>query len=319
MTVQTSKDRRILDAMLAVLVVGMSCLFLQMGGHKIIVLNLFYLPIVLSGYYLGRLNAGVLALFSVLAVTIITTLDAAGFAAYSTPTMVFLALTVWGATLGLTAILVGTLCDERARKLEELHEAYVGIVEVLSKYLQSSDETATGPSSHVAELSQRVSARMKLSQEEIDDIRVAVLLCDLGNVEITTRLVSKAVSALEANPKAVGKHTFLGMELVHSLSSVIHGVLPLLVNQDHAARDGLMVEDDFKTVGMPLGAEIIRAVRAYDVFVGGQFAIPGVSPREAIEELRKDTDNHYDPNVLSALEQVVIPPAPATKQHTSPA
>ena len=45
---------------------------------------------------------------------VVTTLDATGFAAYSSPIMVGLAVTVWAAVLGLTALLVGTLFDARA-------------------------------------------------------------------------------------------------------------------------------------------------------------------------------------------------------------
>ena len=39
----------------------------------------------------------------------------------------------------MTALLVGSLSDERKAKVRELHEAYVGVVEVLSKYLQSAN------------------------------------------------------------------------------------------------------------------------------------------------------------------------------------
>ena len=106
MNTGNNRDRRILEIMLIVVAMGMTFLLYRMGGYKMVILNLFYLPIVLSGYYLGRTSAGVLALLSVLAVTITATLDTTGFAAYRTPVMIGLALTVWGATLGLTAILV---------------------------------------------------------------------------------------------------------------------------------------------------------------------------------------------------------------------
>ncbi|MHC4444913.1 MAG: HD-GYP domain-containing protein [Planctomycetota bacterium] len=305
MTTQQTRERRILEWMLILIVIGTACLFSKMGGYKLIALNLFYLPIILSGYYWGRSSACYLALFCVLSVTIVTSLDSIGFVGYTSPIMVYLSLTVWGAVLGLSAILIGTLCDERATKLDELHEAYVGVAEVLASYLQNGNVTGQVQSSRIAELCQAVAERMGLSRKETDDVRVGALLCDLGNVEITTRLISKAVSALEANPKAVNKHTFLGMELVHSLSSVLNSVIPLLASQDEVTYDGLTIENDVKADNIPLGVKIIRTVRAYHALISGSAGNQRLSPEMAIEELRNDADNSHNTEIIDKLQQVV--------------
>jgi response regulator RpfG family c-di-GMP phosphodiesterase len=219
--------------------------------------------------------------------------------------MVYLALTVWAAALGLTALLVGTLCDERAARVNELHEAYFGIVEVLSKYLQSGNTKVKSSSIRTAELGQMVAKEMKLPQEEIDDIRIAVLLYDLGGVEITTRLIRKAVSTLEANPDALAKHTFLGMELVHSLGSVLHSVVPLLVDQDEDLQGHLTMDTEPMLQHAPIGAQIIRLVRAYEVLATEDSRGTGISPEKAIKELRNDIDHNYNQEALNALERVL--------------
>ncbi len=305
MNKQSSKDRVILEVMLVIVTVGMTFLLYRMGGYRLVVLNLFYLPIVLSGYYLGRTNAGVLALLSVLTVTIATTMDSTGFAAYSSPIMIGLALTVWAASLGLTAILVGTLCDERAKTVEELHAAYVGVVEVLSRYLQSANPQVKARSTRVAELGQKVASEMKLPRKEIDDIRVGALLYDLGNVEITTQVLSKAVDTVEADPTKASTFTFLGTDLVHSLGSVLSGALPLLLNQDDAVRECLTAEEDKASGDIPVGAKIIRAVRAYDALVANNTGDPGTTPHNAVQELRRDIASGFDPDVLDAIERCV--------------
>lgn len=306
MTTLPRKERRILEIMLMVVTVGMTFLLYRMAGYKIVVLNLFYLPIVLSGYFLGRTSAGLLALFSVLLATIATTLSAgSGMAAFNTPIMIGLALTVWGASLGLTAILVGTLCDERAKTVEELHAAYVGVVEVLSKYLQSANPKVKARSIRIAELSQAVAEEMKLPRKQVDDIRVGALLYDLGNVEITTQLLSKAVGTLEANPSKTSSYTFSGMELVHSLGSVLRGAVPLLLNQDDAARECFLSTNTELSDEIPIGARVIRAVRAYESLLAGDGPEGCNSPDAAIQELRKDIAAAHDQDVLDALERAV--------------
>lgn len=303
MNAVSTKDRRILEVMLILVTVGMTYLLLRMGGYKMVVLNLFYLPIVLSGYFLGRTSAGTLALFSVLAVTVTTTLDSTGFAAYSTPITMGLALTVWAAALGLTALLVGTLCDERAKTVEELHAAYVGVVEVLSRYLQSANPKIKARSTRVAELSQAVAEEMKLSRKEVNDVLVGALLYDLGNVEITTHVLAKAVDTLEANSAKTSSYTFSGTDLVRSLGLVLSGAMPLLMSQDDAARECLATEDDGNSSDIPLGAKIIRAVRAYDSLTEDAPAGARVAAQSAIQELRKDISGGHDPEVLDAIER----------------
>lgn len=296
------KERRVFESMLIIVTAGMTYLVYQMGGYKLVALNLFFLPIVLSGYYLGRNSAGILALFCALAVTIATTIDPSGFASYTHPVMMGLSLTVWAAVLGLTAILVGTLCDERAAKVNELHEAYVGVVEVLAKYLQSGNPKVKTRAVRLAEMCQLVAEDLKLPRKQVDDIRVGALLHDLGNVEITTKVLSKAVDTLESANSPGDMHTFLGADLVHSLGAVLHSAVPLVLNQEDALHDGSSKEDSTPSMSeIPLGAKIIRVVRAYDTLAFCEGGESRSSTTKALTELRKRRE--YDPEVLAALER----------------
>ena len=305
MSVLQCKDRRFFEIMLIAIVIGMACLAAQLGGYKLVILNLFYLPIILSAYFLGRTSGCVLALLAALAITIVAAMDPASLSASFTPLLGGLAIAIWAAVLGVAAILIGTLCDERAETVEELHEAYVGVVEVLSKYLQGGNPKSKARSIRVAELCQLVASEMKLSRKQIDDVRVGALLYDLGNVEITTKLISKAVDTLESSPQPTDKHTFVGTDLVHSLGTVFHGAMPLLATQDQDVCACLSAEDDSQFTDIPLGAKIIHSVRAYDALTGPGLGEAKTDAQNALWELRKDRSGEHDESVLKALERVV--------------
>jgi hypothetical protein len=275
-----------------------------MGQYGLVVLNLFFLPVVLAGYFLGRTSSGLLAFFCALAVTAVTTLQGTAFAAYASPAVIGLALTVWAAVLGMTALLMGTLCDERARTVSDLQKAYVGVVDVLSKYLQSGNPRVKDRSTRIAELSQFVAQDMRLPQKAIDDVRVAALLHDLGDVRITTQLINKAVSAIDRDAAAARKYTFLGAELVQSLGAVLESALPLVVSQDDAVRDCLATQDGCRPEEVPLGARIISAVRAYDTLLQGEAGAAPLSPEAALRALRDEAPSGWD-DVLRALTRVV--------------
>lgn len=311
MALRRTRDRRVFEVMLVVTVLGMTSLLHQMEGHKMIILNLFFLPVVLSGYFLGRSSAGTLAVFSAIVVTVVIALDSSGFASYSSPAVIGLVVTVWAAVLGLTALLIGTLCDQRTSKVEELHAAYVGVVEVLAKYLQCASARVKTRTIRCAELSQAVAETMRLSSKQIDDVRVGALLFDIGNVEITTKLITKAVDTLEAQAATDNKHTFQGMELVQSLEPVLSGAVPLLMNQDEAGHDCLATEEE-KLIDLPVGTKIIRAVRAYDELTTDESCAAPMTPGEAVKALQRDTSSKYGRDVIRALVKCVTATKPTT-------
>ena len=298
--------RKYLELTLIFTALATVCLFYKMQGYKMVVLYLFYLPIVLSGFFLGRYHAGLLAVFCVMLASVLAVFDWTGFAAYKSPVVIGLAISVWASTLGLTALMVGTLSDDRAAKTKELREAYVGVVEVLSRYLQSANPHLKDRSLRVAELSQAVAGRIRLSPRQIDDIRVAALLSDIGKIEITTKLIDRAVNTLQADPGRLEQDTFQGTELIQSLSTALSAdILPLLDPDSTILYECDTGENGQMDTRTPIGAKIIRTVRAYDDLTQGTLGTPALASPEAINELRSDKAAEHDDEIVNALEHSV--------------
>jgi HD-GYP domain-containing protein (c-di-GMP phosphodiesterase class II) len=297
-------NSRVLEVMLVLVTLVLTCVLYQTVGYKIIVLNLFYPPVILAAFFLGRYRAGVLAFFSVLAASIVLSFNLGEFAAYDSPLIVALSVLVWGGVLGLAALLVGTLSDELASRMTELHEAHVGVVEVLSHYLQSAHPSLKDHSHRVASICRELAEHLKLGQKEVDDIRVAALLCDMENIEITARVIRKAIGDLGEEQKPGGQHTFHGTELVQSLGPALLGAFPLVLNQSGAEQQRVAGAAGSSTQ-VPLGARIIRTVRAYDALMHSKWGLPNTTPSDAIKELWRDIEAEHDPMILHALERIV--------------
>jgi hypothetical protein len=312
------KNELILEICLVAVVLGLACLMMQVGSFKMVVLNLFFLPVVIGAFFLGRYRAGILALLSFVMVTIVAAQEFGQFAAISSPITTALAITIWGGVLGLTTILAGTLSDERTEQMTELHEAYIGVIEVFSKYLHSVSPNHKDRPMRIAELSQRIGTKMRLSAKELDDIRVASLLQEMDHIEITARVVRKAVGNLEEDAQHPAQTTFHGSDLVQSLGAVINGALPLLCRyEDDITRS----DEDLALSGgsnAPLGAQVIRTARTFDRLVYGNN--PGVTndPVIIVAELKAGMHGAQHPAVLHALEQIVQRPATTDGKPSSP-
>jgi hypothetical protein len=295
---------KVLEGILVLVTLVLTCVLYETAGYKIIVLNLFYPPVILAAFFLGRYRAGVLAFFSVLSASVVLSFNLGEFAAYNSPLVVALSVLVWGGVLGLAALLVGTLSDELASRMTELHEAHVGVVEVLSRYLQSAHPSLKDHSHRVASICRDLAEQLKLSQKEVDDIRVAALLCDMENIEITARVIRKAIGDLGDEQKSGGQHTFHGTELVRSLGPALLGAFPLVLNQSGPEQQR-SAGDAGSSGQPPIGARIIHTVRAYDALMHSKWGLPNTTASDAIKDLWRDVEAEHDPTILHALERVV--------------
>ena len=299
------REKVTLEIMLILVCIALACLLDVMHGYKMVILYLFFPPVVLGAFFLGRYPGGVLALFCAVSASVVAAVDWAGFSPTPSPLILALALTVWAAVLGLTAMLTGTLSDDRARKAQELHEAYVGVIEVLSQYLQSAHPQIKARSVRVAELSQEMAVAMRLSPRQIDDIRVAALLFDMGNIEVTTRVIRRAVGMFEEQANPAPRHTFRGSDLMLSLGSVLSGAVPLLLDQEREKVDLAPGAAPKEPENIPIGAKIIRLARAYVRLTERTLRTPPADPDEVFDQLRNDAATQHDRELIDVLEQIV--------------
>jgi diguanylate cyclase len=119
-----SKEHWTLEVLLIVASLGIATMAYQLETAKSLVLHLYYLPVVLGGFYLGKYRAGSLALLCALLGGLTTFLGLQQISLGTGLLATGLEYIVWASTLGLTAVLVGTLSDERRRAFEKLHDSH---------------------------------------------------------------------------------------------------------------------------------------------------------------------------------------------------
>lgn len=308
-------DNRILSGSLSdkwfeILLVTVVLLVTLVAHHLLssvpVIVHFFYLPVIIAAFYFGRNLACLTALFSVLSVSAFTMLDPERYLhTVDSPMTLLLMLLAWGGFLGLNAILVGTLCNQRAAQIQELRQAHMGIIEILSKYLKAADQYTKSHSMRVADLAEAIACEMKLPQAEIEDIRVGALLHDIGKVEISTRLIQKAAGLEQAEQVEMASHTVRGAELVRSLGTILKGAIPIIMyHHDHYSEsskpEGLHGE------GIPIGARVVAVADAYDAIVTDRPYRRGRTPQEAMAIIRESTDRQFDPKVVEAFERVMV-------------
>ena len=272
--------------------------------EKSIVLNFYYLPVLSSGYFLGRRMGVLTAIFSILVVVISTLLFPETFFKGEEFSNKLAELFSWGGFLILASIAVGTLYERNERRLKDLKNAYIGVLEILSKYLESTDRYTKGHSVRVSELAMETAIAMELPRNEVENIRVAGLLHDIGKIEVSGEILRKAAELSSEERELMDEHTIKGAYLLSSVGSVLKEVVPMVVSHHKYFMSGIGDKGN-EMKNIPLGARVIAVVDAFDAMTTDRPYRKGMAPWEALEEIVKNAGKQFDPQVVEPFKRVV--------------
>jgi putative nucleotidyltransferase with HDIG domain len=272
--------------------------------EKFIILNFYYLPVLTAGYFLGR-RMGVLAsVFSILAVLICVLAFPRRFLGEKEILTGVAQLSSWGGFLILVSFTVGTLYEKNERRVKELKSAYIGVLEILSKYLESTDRYTKGHSVRVSELATEIAIAMELPRGEVENIRVSGLLHDIGKIEISSEILSKAAELSTEEKELMDLHTVKGAYILTAVGSVLKEVVPIVVAH-HKYFTETLENNNGVTPKIPLGARVVAVADAYDAMTTDRPYRKGMPPWEAFQEIVAKTGKQFDPGVVDAFKRVV--------------
>ena len=272
--------------------------------EKSIVLNFFFLPVLSAGYFLGRRMGVLTAVFSILVVVISTLFLPHTFSKGQEFSNVLAQLLSWGGFLTLSSVAVGTLYEQNERRLQDLKKAYIGVLEILSKYLESTDRYTKGHSVRVSELAMETAIAMELPRPQVENIRVAGLLHDIGKIEISGEILRKAAELSSEERELMEEHTVKGAYLLSAVGSVLEDVVPIVISHHKYFMNGSESQGD-ETNKIPLGARVIAVVDAFDAMTTDRPYRKGMPPWEALEEIVKNTGKQFAPEVVEAFKRVM--------------
>ena len=272
--------------------------------EKFIILNFYYLPVLTAGYFLGRRVGVLAAVFSILAVLICLLYFPQRFLDSKEMLRGVTQLFSWGGFLILASITVGTLYERNEQQIKELKNAYVGILEILSKYLESTDHYTKGHSVRVSELAMEIGIAMELHRSEVENIRVAGLLHDIGKIEVSAEILQKAAKLSTEEKELMDSHTVKGAYILTAVGGVLKEVVPIVVAHHKYFAETLDSNNGDK-MKVPLGARVIAVADAYDAMTSDRPYRKGMQPWGALEEIVAKTGKQFDPAVVSAFKQVI--------------
>ena len=292
------------EKILVVIILMVAFIGTYLIEEKFVILNFYYLPVLTAGYFLGRRMGVLAAVFSVLAVLICVLFFPRRFFDGKEILTGVAQLSSWGGFLILASFMVGSLYEKNEQRVKELKSAYIGVLEILSKYLESTDRYTKGHSVRVSDFATEIGIAMGLPRPEVENIRVSGLLHDIGKIEISGEILSKAAELSTEEKDLMDSHTVKGAYILSCVGSVLKEVVPIVVAHHKYFTDTLE-NNNGGTHKIPLGARVIAVADAYDAMTTDRPYRKGMPPWEAFQEIVAKTGNQFDPEVVEAFKRVV--------------
>ncbi|MDY7033786.1 MAG: HD domain-containing protein [Thermodesulfobacteriota bacterium] len=273
--------------------------------QKMAFLNFYYLPVLLAGFFLGRKTAVLFSVFCILLVSIFCIIVPEFFRRLVDDFNILMSLTMWGSFLILTSYIVGTLFENNKERIKDLKKAYMGVLEILSKYLESSDRYTKGHSIRVSNLATEIAIAMERPRNEVENIKAAALLHDIGKVEVSMELIQKAASLSNEEKKEVDTHSEKGAQILLSVGDVLKEAVPIVLAHHKSYGDLYGDKDPSLKKDAKMGACIVSVADTYDAITSDRPYRAGKTPRKAIEEIEEGAGKQFHPQVVEAFQRVL--------------
>jgi response regulator RpfG family c-di-GMP phosphodiesterase len=190
---------------------------------------------------------------------------------------------------------------ERSRRRQE--EITVATLEALVNALEAKNAYLAGHSARVAAVAATIASAMKLADEEVEQVRIAGRLHDLGMIGIRESVLNKQGRLDDAEFEHVKEHVEIGSRILAPLTHL--GQIVTFVHAHHEHWDGSGYPDGLRGEAIPLGARIIGASEVYDALTTSRPYQEKLDPDEAVDRMRLLTGKLIDPNVMDALSHAV--------------
>jgi diguanylate cyclase (GGDEF)-like protein len=165
------------------------------------------------------------------------------------------------------------------------------------------------PSDMIAMLATGMALQMGLTPEEIEKIRIASLLHDLGKLAVPHEILDKRSSLSDQEWQAIGEHPRIGQVILEQASSLREAVPTVL--HHHERFNGGGYPHGLRGKEIPLGARIVAVADAYHAMIHDRPYRNARDHAHALAELRANAGTQFDPEIVDVFCELFADGVPA--------
>lgn len=192
---------------------------------------------------------------------------------------------------------------EMARLYEDVKRDYINTVYALAAAVDAKDHYTHGHSTTVMKYSMKIAEAMGLSDEDVETIKFAGLLHDIGKIGISENIINKPGKLTNEEFTVIKMHPQLGANIISKIDS-LKKLVPLVLSH-HEWFNGAGYPLGLRGEEVMLGARIISVADAYSTMTSKRPYREERSMEYAVNEMIKCSGQQFDPKVISVFLKVL--------------
>jgi putative nucleotidyltransferase with HDIG domain len=203
----------------------------------------------------------------------------------------------WATPLFVVPLFTTRLAYHRYVETRDLFEQTIG---ALAKAVDARDKYTRGHSGRVSHIAEQMCRVMRLPEGEIDVIKWAGLLHDVGKIGVRDNVLLKEGPLTRDERILMNQHPVIGAEIVQPASQLAKE--SPLIRAHHEWFNGSGYPDGLEALDIPLGARILGVADSYEAMTSARpYRKVPLTHEQAVAELEKYAGIQFDPEIVPVL------------------
>ncbi|HUL34272.1 MAG TPA: HD domain-containing phosphohydrolase [Candidatus Eisenbacteria bacterium] len=186
---------------------------------------------------------------------------------------------------------------------EENRELFIGSIRMLAAAIDEKDPYTRGHSGRVAKYSTIIAQEMKLNAEDLDKLRIAALLHDVGKIGVDDRVLKKPGSLTPEEFEIMKTHTTKGANIMRPVSQLKEMLPGIELHHEHM--DGRGYPYGLTGPQIPRMARIIGVADTLDAMTTNRPYQTAMELDYAMGRIKALAGSKFDETIVAALESAV--------------
>lgn len=206
----------------------------------------------------------------------------------------------WALLLTAVPIVLVYISLRNSLRLEVLT---LDAVERMADVIDRRDPYTAGHSQRVAEIAEKIAIAMGLPMDEVQTIRAAARVHDLGKIAIDASVLNKPTRLSDAEWEAMRQHPVIGAEIISRFPEFARGAD--YIRYHHERWDGNGYPYGLRGEEIPLGARIIAVADAFDAMTTDRPYRKALTMDVVVKEFKRGAGVQWDAEVVDAFLRIM--------------
>src|SRR4030042_3332988 len=193
--------------------------------------------------------------------------------------------------------------EERLKEsYDKLRRVLNGTVHALASTTEKRDPHTAGNQHRVAQLACAIAREMHISSDDIEGIRVAGIIHDIGKIYVAAEILNNTAALREIEMELIKTHCDAGYEILKTVE--FPWPVAEIVLQHHEKLDGSGYPRGLKSSAIIMSARILTVADVVEAMISHRPYRSALSLEEAFNEITKNRSRLYDARVVDACVRV---------------